>query len=577
MYNRIKRPVKLVSAALTATLFMGFLPWRELKADMNTHGDYDAYPFEITYEQVSTWNNSTQDEYTLTNTSDYEIRSWTIEVDYYEDTTISNIWNASDVTDYETDENLVIAGNVTIPAGESYSFGLIADGAESTPVAPIDVNTVSFDSDEVAVVDTEEEGTVEETVTDVPDSVDEIIPDVVEEVTDEAASSDEEVDEVLPEEEAEPTIFPFAIYAGSTESDYTFAGWKSEITGDIYAGGNVLYQGSELYMDGTIYAGGTISADGWRIEVTDMVEDSEVFEMPDWSESILAKEDMYPEIDIADLESQDQILTSGYYYSEDDITINGTTFTGDVIIVSKGDITYNVESLNYGEEATGRILLYSEEGDITINGSRIEINGMLYAPNGRVSFNTYDTTINGRIIADEFSYSGSILNVTADYSDLQLAEELPEVTVTASRDTVYVGGYAYYTIEIPEDTVYDILYRLNGEDVEIEIPEDEDAAIIYVLDTDEEGEYTLEAYVSLPNGEFVLDCDTIEVIAEPTATPEPTATNTPTPEPTATNTPTPTSTPTPVPTATSTPTPTLEPTATPIPTSVPVVVPTPVN
>ena len=112
-------------------------------------------------------------------------------------------------------------------------------------------------------------------------------------------------------------------------------------------------------------------------------------------------------------------------------------------------------------------------------------------------------------------------NVKADYSDLQLATELPEVTVTASRDTVYVGGYAYYTIEIPEDNVYDILYRLNGEDVEIEIPEDEDAAIIYVLDTDEEGEYTLEAYVSLPNGEFVLDSDTIEVIAEPTVTPEP--------------------------------------------------------
>ena len=107
MNNRIKRPVKFVSAALTATLFMGFLPWRELKADMNTHGEYDAYPFEITYEQVSTWNNSTQGEYTITNTSDYEIRSWTIEVDYFGDTALSNIWNASDVTDYETDDNHV--------------------------------------------------------------------------------------------------------------------------------------------------------------------------------------------------------------------------------------------------------------------------------------------------------------------------------------------------------------------------------------------------------------------------------------------------------------------------------------
>ena len=322
-------------------------------------------------------------------------------------------------------------------------------------------------------------------------------------------------------------------------------------------------------MDGTIYAGGNISANGWRIEVTDMIENFDILEIPDWSEAIYAKEDTMPAIDAADLESQDQILANGYYYSEEDITINGTTFTGDVVIVSKGDITYNVESLNDDEEATGRILLYSEEGNITINGSKIKVNGILYAPNGRVSFNTYDTTINGRIVADEFSYSGSILNVISDPSDLQIVSPLPEVTVTGSADTIYIGDYAYFTIEIPKDNVFDILYRLNGEDVEVEIPEDEDAPVIYVLDTDEEGSYELEAYVSLPNGEFVLDSDTIDVIPEPTPTPTNTPTPTSTPTPTPTNTPTPTSTPTP--TATSTPTPTPEPTAevTEIPTATP--------
>ena len=426
-------------------------------------------------------------------------------------------------------------------------------------ISPVDVNTVSFDSDEAATIeepaDVAEDASEEITEDiEVPDSVDDIIPNSVDEITAEEPS-EEEV-------EAEPTIFPYAIFSGST---YTFAGWKSNITGDIYSAGDVSYQGSELYMDGMIYSGGSITANGWRIETDDMVEDYDILEMPDWSEAIFDKEDTMPSIDPADLESQDQILANGYYYSEEDITINGTTFTGDAVIVAKGDITYNVESLNDDEEATGRILLYSEEGNITINGSKIKVNGILYAPNGRVSFNTYDTTINGRIVADEFSYSGSILNVISDPSDLQIVSPLPEVTVTASRDTVYVGEYAYYTIEIPKDNVFDILYRLNGEDVEVEIPEDEDAAIIYVLDTDEEGSFELEAYVSLPNGEFVLDSDTIKVIPEPTPTP----TNTPTPEPTATNTPTPTSTPTP--TATSTPTPTPEPTAevTEIPTATP--------
>ena len=51
MEIRNNRFIKLVSSILVISLFIGFLPWRELRADANTHGEYDAYPFEITYEQ----------------------------------------------------------------------------------------------------------------------------------------------------------------------------------------------------------------------------------------------------------------------------------------------------------------------------------------------------------------------------------------------------------------------------------------------------------------------------------------------------------------------------------------------
>ena len=171
--------------------------------------------------------------------------------------------------------------------------------------------------------------------------------------------------------------------------------------------------------------------------------------------------------------------------------------------------------------------MYSEEGNITLNGSKIGINGVLYAPKGRVSINAYDATINGRIVADKFSYNGSILNVTAEASDLELVSELPKVSVTASDSEVYIDEYAYYTISIPKDNVFDIRYRLNKNEVTIEIPEDEDEPIIYVLDTGIAGQYTLEAYVSLAYGEFVLDGATISVVAEPTSTPTSTPTSMP--------------------------------------------------
>ena len=48
------RKLKLVSYAIVLSLMLTAFPWRELAADSNTHGEYDAYPFDITYEQNST-------------------------------------------------------------------------------------------------------------------------------------------------------------------------------------------------------------------------------------------------------------------------------------------------------------------------------------------------------------------------------------------------------------------------------------------------------------------------------------------------------------------------------------------
>ena len=201
MHNRFSRRLQLITLLLIVSTFIGVLPWREIRADMNTHGDYDAYPLSVTYEQTATWDNSTQAEYTITNVSEFEITSWTLEVDYYEDVVISNIWNATDVT-AEGDVNPHITYNVSIPAGESYSFGLIATGAENTPVAPVDVNTISFIS--VDPADT----TVEETP-EVTDETVEVTPETEGEVSVEPAAP------VAAEEES--LVFPYAIFAGSSD------------------------------------------------------------------------------------------------------------------------------------------------------------------------------------------------------------------------------------------------------------------------------------------------------------------------------------------------------------------------
>ncbi len=340
-------------------------------------------------------------------------------------------------------------------------------------------------------------------------------------------------------------------------------------------------------LEGNAVAVGNVNTNGCSATITGIEEGVTPFAMPDWSGSILSKAEIMPTIQSDAFISSHNIVANGFYYTEDSVTINAASFTGDAVIVSKGDITYNVESLNDGEEPTGRILLYSEEGDITINGSKIVINGILYAPCGSVYINAYDTTINGRIVADGFRYNGSILNIYSDPSDLQLLNELPDVRVTALQESVEVGENASFRIDIPEDNVFDIFYRLNGEDVTINIPDSEYEDTVFTFTTEEEGEYTFEVYVCLPYGEFVLDTATVNVIQQitpttvlsvtvnPTVTPTETIapTNTPTPTvtiiPTASNTPvptdTPTNTPTNLPVFTDTPTPTIF--ETPIPTT----------
>ena len=180
----------------------------------------------------------------------------------------------------------------------------------------------------------------------------------------------------IPEEEQ--NIFPYAIFSGSTTNDFAFQGWRSNITGDVYSGRDFLYQGSELYMEGYARTVGVVNPSGWITSMTGAYEGVEPIEMPDWSESILAKEDMMPSIDMATVASRHSIYANGYLYVDGDITIDSAYFsgTGDIVIVANGNITYNVDTIssnNEEDDLPGRILLYSEEGNITINGNEIEI------------------------------------------------------------------------------------------------------------------------------------------------------------------------------------------------------------
>ena len=208
----------------------------------------------------------------------------------------------------------------------------------------------------------------------------------------------------------------YTIFSGSETADLNLYGWKSNINGNVYTGKNFNYGGSEFYVKGRIDAVGNIITNGWKTEITERIENSEKIDMPNFDAAIFEEAAPFELFEDSPAFVQDRNVIDSSIKVNGDVVISGTTFEGDCYIIAEGNITYNVQSFN----TLGRVVLYSRNGNITINGSSIEINGIMYAPSGNVNFNTYETTLNGRIVADAINFNGSVFNINGQSEDWEL-------------------------------------------------------------------------------------------------------------------------------------------------------------
>ena len=238
----------------------------------------------------------------------------------------------------------------------------------------------------------------------------------------------------------------YTIFSSNINEDITLNGWKSSITGGIYSGRDFICNLSEFYLDGKADTVGTVTANGWKINIPEKNENIEAAAMPDLEEEILAKAGEYTYYSEIPAYIQDTNIINGSIMVAGDVIISGTNFEGDCYIIADGDIVYNINALN----TTGRLVLYSRNGNITVNGTNININGIMYAPKGKVSFNANETTVNGRIWADNVNFSGSIFNIKGSEDDLDLIgdtdiEPPTEYSVLSQGESKY--GYKHEFVE----------------------------------------------------------------------------------------------------------------------------------
>ena len=237
----------------------------------------------------------------------------------------------------------------------------------------------------------------------------------------------------------------YTLFSGNSTQNFTLNGWKAYFTGNIYTGSNFVSNLSEFYLNGRTDAAGTITANGWKINIPERNENIEAVPMPDLEKAIVSAAGECEYYSESPSYIQDTNIINGSIMSAGDVSINGTNFEGDCYIIADRDITYNVNNL----KTTGRIVLYSRNGNITVNGTNIDFSGIIYAPNGKVSFNANETTVNGRVWADTVNLSGSVFNINGSDSDLGLIDSSlvkPEVDLVFDKDSYSAGDDVVVTV-----------------------------------------------------------------------------------------------------------------------------------
>ncbi len=402
---------RIVSLVLVLAMMLGLVPQSAYASAENgtqtVEHTYESRGCTIIYKESSTWDNYVNADITIKNDGEELQANWRLSLVY--DGSIDNIWNADIL--FAGDGKSVVGCkdyNSVIEKGQSVSFGFTAHGADKKPDAPAEIQLVKDTPPETGTEDEKGENTEDGG-------------------NDEGGTKVETAFSI-------PEKWKGLNYALFTSGDETLSLYTNEtnITGDVHSNRGFYYQGTKLAVNGTVEAADTVeittSSGADCQKVSARKEQAETVEMPDITGEVYhyCKEhgkvyDQTKSFDSNALVVEQPVVVEG------DVSFNATYFLGKGIIYAKDSITYNVGSLTTPDDS--RVLLASENGNITLNGSEINLDAVLYAPNGCVSVNANNFTLNGRIIAKQVRINGTLININAGPYDFDMLDFLfqPEI------------------------------------------------------------------------------------------------------------------------------------------------------
>jgi len=228
--------------------------------------------------------------------------------------------------------------------------------------------------------------------------------------------------------------FDYALFSGSKDEELSLTGGELHVTGNIHTNNKFQLGGMDNKVEGKIKAVNEIEINGKKNKITTIAEcqapviinnngkiDNTIYSMVphinmyDFSDLVEAAAADAGEVYYGDQTWDGKDMTIEHsVYIDGSLTVTGKNFTGKGTILVAGDIIFDGKNL----EMSGESICFYSLGDITITGKDAKLKGLLYAPNGIISFSSKDITVYGRIIAKEITFNSSGLRVYAGEDDL---------------------------------------------------------------------------------------------------------------------------------------------------------------
>jgi len=208
--------------------------------------------------------------------------------------------------------------------------------------------------------------------------------------------------------------------------------------------------------------------------------------------------------------NEETVLTEEKLNLENSISVNGdltldrTTFENKGYIMADKNIQY--DAVNVEDDYS--LFLYSRNGNITIEGTTLNLNGIIFAPKGKIEINAKNVVLNGMIIADSVELNGT--NVTLNpLSDNKLLDYKPDIEIMSEGQhkenrklTLDISQSNELEKIVAENTSWEIVPEFDAEQSLVFIDDDESTDLTKQLIIKKAGTYKVNVTVSTGKKEY---------------------------------------------------------------------------